>query len=165
MTDQPPNLSHTDASGRARMVDVGDKPMTNRVAIAEGRVRVNDALAQRIRENTLGKGDVLGIARLAGIQAAKRTGELIPLCHPLGLDHVEVDAELVGNVVQLRASARVLGRTGVEMEALTAVAVAALTVIDMGKAVDPGMVIEGVRVIEKRGGRSGHYVAPPTVER
>ena len=165
MIDQPPNLSHTDASGRARMVDVGDKPMTNRVAIAEGRVRVNDALAQRIRENTLGKGDVLGIARLAGIQAAKRTGELIPLCHPLGLDHVEVDAELVGNVVQLRASARVLGRTGVEMEALTAVAVAALTVIDMGKAVDPGMVIEGVRVIEKRGGRSGHYVAPPTVER
>lgn len=155
-----PKLSHTDESGQARMVDVGDKPVTSRVAVAEGRVRVSEPLAARIRENTVAKGDLLGVARLAGIQAAKKTGELIPLCHPLGLDHADVEAELDGCVVRIRATARVTGRTGVEMEAMTAVTVAALTVIDMGKAVDPGMVIEGVRLVEKRGGRSGHYVAP-----
>ena len=155
-----PRLSHTDEHGQARMVDVGDKPVTSRVAVAEGFVRVSEALAEQIRENTLAKGDLLGVARIAGIQAAKQTGLLIPLCHPLGLDHVDVDLTLDGCTVRIRASARVTGRTGVEMEALTAVTVAALTVIDMGKAVDKAMVIEGVRLVEKRGGRSGHYIAP-----
>lgn len=155
-----PRLSHTDEDGKARMVDVGDKPVTSRIAVAEGFVRVSEQLAERIRENTLAKGDLLGVARIAGIQAAKQTGSLIPLCHPLGLDHADVDVTLEGCTVCIRASARVTGRTGVEMEALTAVTVAALTVIDMGKAVDKAMVIEGVRLIEKRGGRSGHYVAP-----
>lgn len=159
MSEGQARLSHIDAGGKARMVDVGDKPMTDRLAIAEGRVRVSDELARCIRENALAKGDLLGVARLAGIQAAKHTGQLIPLCHPLSLDHADVEATLEGNFVQIRASVRTVGRTGVEMEALTAVAVAALTVVDMGKAVDKAMVIEGVRVVEKRGGRSGHFVA------
>ncbi|MBZ0173094.1 MAG: cyclic pyranopterin monophosphate synthase MoaC, partial [Phycisphaerales bacterium] len=119
-----PKLSHTDESGQARMVDVGDKPVTSRVAVAEGRVRVSEQLAERIRENTVAKGDLLGVARLAGIQAAKKTGELIPLCHPLALDHADVVTELDGCVIKIRATARVTGRTGVEMEALTAVTVA-----------------------------------------
>ena len=142
------------------MVDVGPKPVTDRFAAAEARVRVSDALARAIRENTLAKGDVLGVARLAGIQAAKRTDELIPLCHALPVDHADVRATLENGFIRLRAEVRTHARTGVEMEALTAVAVAALTVIDMGKAIDKGMVIEGVRILEKRGGRSGTYVAP-----
>ncbi|GAB4384828.1 MAG: cyclic pyranopterin monophosphate synthase MoaC [Phycisphaerales bacterium] len=164
MNEGQPRLTHTDEAGRARMVDVGDKPITERVAVAEGRVRISEALAACIRENTLAKGDLLAVARLAGVQAAKQTGQLIPLCHPLLLDHVDVEAQLEGNSVRLRATVRCFGRTGVEMEALTAVSVAALTVVDMGKAVDKGMVIEGVRLVEKRGGRSGHYVAAPPGE-
>lgn len=164
MSEGQARLSHTDEAGRARMVDVGDKPITERVAIAEGCVRVGPELAARIRENTLAKGDLLAVARLAGIQAAKQTGHLIPLCHPLLLDHVDVEASLNGNVVQLRATVRCSGRTGVEMEALTAVTVAALTVVDMGKAVDKCLMIEGVRIVEKRGGRSGQFVAPPLKE-
>lgn len=155
-----PRLSHVGPDGSARMVDVGDKPATDRVAVAEAFVRVSPALAARIRENSLAKGNVLEVARLAGIQAAKRTDELIPLCHSLPLDVVDVRATLEGERVRIRAEARTHARTGVEMEALTAAAVAALTVIDMGKAVDKGMVIEGLRVIEKRGGRSGEYRAP-----
>lgn len=164
MSEGRSGLTHTDEAGRAHMVDVGDKPITERVAVAEGRVRISEALAAHIRENTLNKGDLLAVARLAGIQAAKQTGQLIPLCHPLLLDHVDVEAQLDGNSVMLRATVRCFGRTGVEMEALTAVSVAALTVVDMGKAVDKGMVIEGVRLVEKRGGRSGHYIAPPLEE-
>lgn len=164
MAEDTNRLSHIDARGKARMVDVADKPETDRLARAEGRVRISEALAQQIRENTLSKGDLLAVARIAGIQAAKQTGSLIPLCHPLSLDHVDVEASLEGNCVMLRASARARGRTGVEMEALTAVSVAALTVVDMGKAVDKTMVIEGIRVIEKRGGRSGHYLAPTPEE-
>ncbi len=150
------------------MVDVGPKEITERLAVAEALVRVSRALARAIERNTLAKGDLLAVARLAGIQAAKRTSELIPLCHPLGLDHVEVRCVLRagkgggGPVVVIRAEARCHARTGVEMEALTAATVAALTVYDMGKAVDRAMVIEGVRLLEKRGGRSGHYLAPPT---
>jgi cyclic pyranopterin phosphate synthase len=153
-------LSHAGADGRARMVDVGDKAVTERVAIAEARVRISPKLVAAIRENTLKKGNLLEVARLAGIQAAKRTGELIPLCHSLPLDGVEVEARLEEGCVRIRSEARTHARTGVEMEALTAAAVAALTVIDMGKAVDKGMVVEGLRVLEKRGGRSGHYLAP-----
>lgn len=134
--------------------------MTERIAVAECFVRVSGALAKAIRGNMLKKGDLLSVARLAGIQAAKRTDELIPLCHSLPLDSVDVEAELKGSRVRIRATARTHAKTGVEMEALTAAAVAALTVIDMGKAIDKGMVVEGLRVLEKRGGRSGHYVAP-----
>ncbi|MBM4108741.1 MAG: cyclic pyranopterin monophosphate synthase MoaC [Phycisphaerae bacterium] len=153
-------LSHVGPDGSARMVDVGDKPATDRVAVAEAFVRVSPALADRVRENSLAKGNLLEVARLAGIQAAKRTDELIPLCHALPLDVVDVRATLEGGRVRIRAEARTHARTGVEMEALTAAAVAALTVIDMGKAVDRGMVVEGLRVIEKRGGRRGDYRAP-----
>jgi cyclic pyranopterin phosphate synthase len=152
-------LSHIGPDGRARMVDVGGKPETERVAVAEGFVRVSAALEEAIRGNTLAKGNLLEVARLAGIQAAKRTDELIPLCHSLPLDAVDVRATLEPGRVRLRAEARTHARTGVEMEALVAVSVAALTVIDMGKAVDKGMIVEGVRLLEKRGGRSGHYVA------
>ena len=155
-------LSHTDARGRARMVDVGEKPITERIAIAEAYVTVSAALARAIRQNQLKKGNLLEVARLAGIQAAKRTDELIPLCHSLPLDSVDVEAKLVFRRVRLTATARTHARTGVEMEALTAVAVAALTVIDMGKAIDKGMTVDGVRVIEKRGGRSGTYRASAT---
>lgn len=148
-------LSHLDALGKARMVDVGDKPATRRTAIAEGRVRISHTLAQRIAANDLAKGSLLEVARLAGVMAAKRTDELIPLCHSLPLDHADVEAWVEDDCVRLRATASTTGRTGVEMEAYTAVCVAALTVIDMGKAVDPGMVITEVRLVEKRGGRRG----------
>lgn len=141
------------------MVDVGDKPVTSRGAIAEGVVRISAELAGAIGANDVAKGNLLGVARLAGIQAAKRTGELIPLCHPLGLDFVEVECVLDGAAVRIRAVCKSTGRTGIEMEALTAVTVAALTVIDMGKAIDRGITIERVRLVEKWGGRSGHYRA------
>ena len=152
-------LSHLDAQGKASMVDVGAKPVTERVAVAEGFVRINAALEAAIRENSLAKGDLLAVARIAGIQAAKRTDELIPLCHTLPLDVVDVSATLVAGAVHLVATAKTHSKTGVEMEALTAVSVAALAVIDMGKALDKAMEIGGVRVLEKRGGRSGTYVA------
>ena len=152
-------LSHLDETGKARMVDLGDKPLTARRAVAEGRVRISETLAKAIAANQLAKGDLLQVARLAGIQAAKRTDELIPLCHSLPLDAVDVQATLGDGCVELRAEARTTWKTGVEMEALTAVTVAALTVIDMGKAIDKAMVIEGVRLIEKTGGKSGDYRA------
>ncbi len=142
------------------MVDVGEKPVTARAATAEGFVRVSPALAARIRANRLKKGSLFDVARLAAIQAAKRTDELIPLCHTLPLDSVDVDLALQRGRVVIRATARTHSKTGVEMEALTAVAIAALTVIDMGKSVDREMTIEGVRVTEKHGGRSGSYHAP-----
>ena len=152
-------LSHISSRGEARMVDVSAKPATERVALAEGRVIMTPKTLALVRKSNAKKGDVLGTARIAGIQAAKRTHELIPLCHPLPIGQVEVDltpdADLPGIVV--RARVKVAGKTGVEMEALTAVSVACLTVYDMVKAVERGMRIEGIRVIEKRGGRSGHY--------
>lgn len=153
-------LTHIDRSGQARMVDVGSKPVTQRRAVAEAKVRISPGLRASIAGDTLAKGNLLAVARLAGIQAAKRTDELIPLCHSLPLDSVDVHAELKADHVYVRATATTTAKTGVEMEALTAVAVAALTVIDMGKAVDKGMVIEGVRLLEKTGGRSGTYSAP-----
>ena len=160
-----PQLSHLDSAGHARMVNVGAKPITNRHAVAEGRVRVGPEVAAAIRENTLKKGDLLQVARLAGIQAAKRASETILLCHPLPLTHVEVEAELVGEVVLLRASARTAGQTGVEMEAMAAIAGAALNVVDMGKALNPSIVIQSIQVIEKTGGKSSNFAKKPDWKR
>jgi cyclic pyranopterin phosphate synthase len=161
---RPPaeRLTHVDDRGRARMVDVGDKPETERVAVAVGVVRCSAEAFERIAAGGAAKGDVLGAARIAGIMAAKRTAELIPLCHPLPLSHVGVDLELDAGLpgVRIRASARCVARTGVEMEALTAVSVAALTVVDMAKAVDRWMTIEGVGLVSKSGGRSGAQQRP-----
>jgi len=153
-------LTHLDAAGRARMVDVGGKAETQRVAVALGRIRMNAATLAALRDGTTPKGDVLAVARVAGIMAAKRTAELIPLCHPLALDAVSVEFAFVEDGVEARATASLTGRTGVEMEALTAVSVALLTVYDMAKAIDKAMVIDGVRLIEKRGGKSGDWRAP-----
>jgi cyclic pyranopterin monophosphate synthase len=144
-------LSHLDAEGRARMVDVGDKPVSDRTAIASGAVRMSREAYDLVAGEGVQKGDVLAVAEVAGVMGAKRTGELIPLCHPLGLDHVQVEARLDPELpgVQVTAAVRVTGRTGVEMEALTAVTVACLTVYDMVKAVDKGMVIEDVKLVSK----------------
>ena len=154
-------LTHIDSSGEARMVDVSAKPATERVAIAEGRVVMSKATLELIVSGNAKKGDVLGTARIAGIMAAKRTHDLIPLCHPLPIAKAEVDIRPDAGLPGLEVTARVkvAGKTGVEMEALTAVAVACLTIYDMVKAVDRGMRIEGIRLIEKRGGRSGHFRA------
>ncbi|MGV6814625.1 MAG: cyclic pyranopterin monophosphate synthase MoaC [Phycisphaerales bacterium] len=165
MTKVPHNsdqskLTHMNQAGHASMVDVSDKPVTHRGAIAQGRVQISQELADRINANTIAKGNLIDVARLAGIMGAKKTGDLIPLCHPLGLDSVAVDIELIDTTMHIRASAKCCGRTGIEMEALTAVSIAALTIIDMGKAVDKSMVIEGIQLIEKWGGRSGHYLTP-----
>ena len=152
-------LTHLNDQGEARMVDVGGKPASERTATAEGMIRMSRAAYDLIASHGVEKGDVLAVARLAGTMAAKRTGELIPLCHPLGLDLVTVEAELDDRLpgVRVRATAKVMGRTGVEMEALTAVAVACLTVYDMVKAVDRGMIIEGVRLTSKTGGTRGDW--------
>jgi cyclic pyranopterin monophosphate synthase len=156
-----PALTHIDAAGEARMVDVSEKPATDREAIAEGRVIMSRATLELILSGNAKKGDVLGTARVAGIMAAKRTSELIPLCHPLSLSKVTVDIDtdetLPGCIV--RATVKVTGPTGVEMEALTAVSVACLTIYDMIKAVERGIHIEGIHLVEKRGGKSGHYRA------
>ena len=152
-------LTHVDVRGRAAMVDVGQKAVTARRAVAEARVMISAELANRIRKNSLAKGNVLDVARLAGIQAAKRTDELIPLCHSLPLDSIQVRAELRRDHVYIWSEAKVTAKTGVEMEALLAVAIAALTVIDMGKSIDRAMTIQGLRMLEKEGGRSGHFVA------
>jgi cyclic pyranopterin phosphate synthase len=154
-------LTHINDAGEARMVDIGAKPVSEREARAEARVRMQPRTLALIVEGGHHKGDVFAVARIAGIQAAKRCAELIPLCHTLGLDAVEVElvAEPEHAAVRIEARCRLHGRTGVEMEALTAVSVAALTVYDMCKAADRGMVIEGVRLLEKRGGRSGHWRA------
>lgn len=155
-------LSHLDEAGRARMVDVGDKPVTERTAEAEGTVRMSLEAYQLVAANAVEKGDVLTVAEIAGTLAAKRTGELIPLCHPLGLDHVAVEAALDAGLpgVRVRATAKARGRTGVEMEALTAVAVACLTVYDMAKALDRGMVVDDVRLVAKTGGTRGDWRRP-----
>jgi len=155
------DLTHFDADGKAHMVNVGDKPVTDRVAVACGEIRMAAATLDRIREGGFGKGDVLGIARLAGIMGAKQTASLIPLCHPLGLDHVAVDLEMDESLpgVRITATCRGPGRTGIEMEAMTAVAIAALTIYDMCKAVDRGMQIGSIRLTHKSGGKSGDFNA------
>jgi cyclic pyranopterin monophosphate synthase len=156
-------LTHLDEHGNARMVDVGAKPQTARRAVARALVRMDPATAARVAAGDAPKGDVLGTARIAGIQAAKRTGELIPLCHPLALDHVDVEAEVdaAAGTVTLTAEARVTARTGVEMEALTAASVAALTVYDMVKGLEKGVEILSVVLLEKSGGRSGDWRREP----
>ena len=150
-------LSHLDAQGKARMVDVGDKPVTAREALARGEITMSATALRLIRTGALAKGDPLQVARLAGIMAAKKTAELIPLCHPLPLTHVRVELTPIRRGYRIEARVRTTSQTGVEMEALTAVAVAALTIYDMAKAVDKGMVIGDICLIEKKGGRSGHY--------
>ncbi len=151
-------LTHFDDQGASRMVDTTAKPETERLARASGRVRMAPATLNLIRDKAVAKGNVLEVARLAGIMAAKRTGELIPLCHPLPLTAVSIDFAFEGDdTVQIEATAKVFGRTGVEMEALTAVSVAALTIYDMCKSVDRGMSIEAIRLEEKSGGKSGHF--------
>ena len=155
------NLTHFDPAGQAHMVDVGSKPVSHRVAVAEGRIDMLPETAARIRAGDHRKGDVLGVARIAGIMGAKRTGELIPLCHPIGLSRVALELDAGADHVRVQATCEVQGQTGVEMEALTAVSVALLTIYDMCKAVDRGMRIEGVRLLEKHGGRSGSWFAEP----
>jgi cyclic pyranopterin phosphate synthase len=154
-------LTHFNAAGQAHMVDVGAKAETHRVAVATGQIVMQASTLAKIREGSASKGDVLGVARIAAIQGAKRTSELIPLCHPVPLSNVDVEFELIAesNAVQCTARAETVGRTGVEMEAFTAVSVALLTIYDMCKAVDRGMRIEGVRLLEKRGGKSGIWQA------
>lgn len=160
MAKGTPGLTHVDAKGNARMVDVGDKAETKRVAIASGRVVMAPATLKLIAGNKAKKGDVLGVAQLAGIMAAKQTGRLIPLCHPLGLDSVEVELALNAkeSCVEITATCKVTGKTGIEMEALTAASVAALTVYDMVKAVDKDMTIGEIKLMHKSGGKSGTYI-------
>jgi len=160
-------LSHLDDEGRARMIDVGAKPVTRRVAVAGGRLDTTAEVVALVRADGLPKADVLATARIAGIMAAKRTAELIPLCHPLALSSVAVDLACVPNsakdgrsAVEITATCRLKGRTGVEMEALTAAGVAALTIYDMCKAIDRGMVVTDLRLLRKSGGKSGDYRAP-----
>jgi cyclic pyranopterin phosphate synthase len=150
-------LTHVDSKGRIRMVDVGDKPVTDREAVARGSIAMSAVARKLIRSGAVKKGDPIQAARLAGIMAAKKTSELIPLCHPLNLSHVSVDLTPTRTGYAIEARVRISGQTGVEMEALTAVSVAALTLYDMVKAVDKTMVIGNIEVIEKKGGRSGHF--------
>ncbi|HKP84549.1 MAG TPA: cyclic pyranopterin monophosphate synthase MoaC [Blastocatellia bacterium] len=152
-------LTHLDEEGRARMVDVSDKPVTTRTAVATGFVRMSHPTVEAIREQRAPKGDPLETARLAGIMAAKRTSELIPLCHPLPLNHADVQLEIKDEGVAITATATTDGKTGVEMEALTAASIAALTIYDMCKAIDKAMVISDIRLESKTGGRSGDYRA------
>ncbi len=152
-------LTHLDESGAARMVDVGAKPATARRAVASGRITMTAEALAAIREGNAPKGDVLGTARIAGIMAAKRTGELIPLCHPLGLEAVTIDFAFEEGAIRATATAALTGKTGVEMEAMTATSIALLTIYDMAKGVDKGMVIGEVRLIAKSGGKSGEWKA------
>ncbi len=152
-------LTHLDEHGHARMVDVGGKAETARVAVASGCIRMSAEALAAIRDGDVPKGDVLGAARIAGIMAAKKTADLIPLCHPLALDAVTVDFNFETNGVRVTATVSLTGRTGVEMEAMTATAISLLTIYDMAKAIDKGMIIEEVRLIEKRGGKSGTWKA------
>jgi cyclic pyranopterin monophosphate synthase len=156
----PNRLTHVDEHGRARMVDVGQKPDTERIAIARGEVHMLKATFELIRDGQIKKGDVLTVAQIAGITASKRTSELIPLCHPLPLTKVDVDLELEESLpgIVITATAKTVGKTGVEMEALTAVSIAALTVYDMAKAAEKTMRIQNIRLVEKHGGNSGDIV-------
>ena len=162
MSEQDQRLTHLDGAGRARMVDVGDKPATERRAVAQAVVTVTPGTAQLVAAGDAPKGDVVAVARIAGIQAGKRTSELIPLCHPLALSFLGVEGEIdaAAGTITVTAEARTTGPTGVEMEALTAASVAALTVYDMVKGVERGAQIGSVRLLEKSGGRSGHWRRP-----
>jgi len=152
-------LSHVDSRGRVRMVDVINKPVTDRVAVARGRIKIGEEALRAVRDGRIAKGDPLQTARVAGIMAAKRTSELVPLCHPLTLANIDVSLRALPDGYAIEASVKTADRTGVEMEALTAVSVAALTIYDMVKALDKRMVIGQIRLVEKRGGRSGTFKA------
>lgn len=154
------DLTHLDAHGHARMVDIGAKAATERKAVAGGRIRMSPAALHAIRDGDVPKGDVLAAARIAGIMAAKKTGDLIPLCHPLALDAVTLDFAFEDHALRVTATASLTGKTGVEMEAMTACSIALLTIYDMAKALDKGMVIEQVRLLSKSGGKSGDWHAP-----
>jgi len=156
---QKPALSHVDQQGKAAMVDVTDKVVTQRMARAEGFITMSSTAFEMLQNNQHKKGDVLAVARIAGIQAAKKCSDLIPLCHPLMLSKVQVEFDILTteNTVRIEAMCKLAGQTGVEMEALTAVSVAALTLFDMCKAVDPAMQISGIKVLQKQGGKSGHW--------
>jgi len=156
---EPSQLAHLDSAGHARMVDVSGKEITSRAARASGTVLLSPAAVAALREGTVPKGDALSVARIAAIQGAKRTPDLIPLCHPIGLHSVAVELEVADRGVTITATTRTADRTGVEMEALTAVTVAALTIYDMCKSADRGMRIEGIRLVLKDGGKSGRYQA------
>ena len=158
--DETARLTHVDASGAARMVDVSGKDVTTREAVAAGRVLVSGTVVALLRGDGVPKGDALGVARVAGIMAAKRTPDLVPLCHPLAISGVTVDLVVTDDAVEIVATVRTSDRTGVEMEALTAVSVAALTVVDMVKAVDKAAVISDIRVLTKTGGKSGDWTRP-----
>ena len=164
MPSQNSPLTHFDAQGQAHMVDVGAKASTHRVAVATGRIHMLPSTLALIQSGTVKKGDVLGIARIAGIQGAKKTSDLIPLCHPLALTRVAIDFEVLAEselpTIVCTATAETIGQTGVEMEALAAVQVALLTIYDMCKAADRGMVMTDLKLLEKQGGKSGHWVAP-----
>jgi cyclic pyranopterin phosphate synthase len=153
-------LTHLDERGAAQMVDVGGKQVSAREAVATGRITMSGSALAAIREGSVAKGDVLAVARIAGIMAAKRTSDLIPLCHPLPLSRVAVDLVLDDHGVVVTATVAIEGRTGVEMEALTAVSVALLTIYDMAKAIDKAMVVDGIRLLSKTGGKSGAWAAP-----
>ncbi|MGW0435244.1 cyclic pyranopterin monophosphate synthase MoaC [Micromonospora sp. NPDC003197] len=156
----PQNLTHVDSAGAARMVDVSEKAVTGRRAVAAGRLHTTAEVVELLRRDGLPKGDALAVGRLAGIMGAKRTPDLIPLCHPIALHGVTVDLTLTETTVEITATVRTADRTGVEMEALTAVATAGLALIDMVKAVDPAASIEGVRVLRKEGGKTGDWTRP-----
>lgn len=166
VTTPPPGdrLTHVDDQGAARMVDVSEKATTARTAVAAGRVRVSPKVVELLRGEGVPKGDALAVARIAGIMGAKKTPDLVPLCHPIAVSGVTVDLTVADDAVEITATVRTADRTGVEMEALTAVAVAGLTVIDMVKAVDKGATIESVRVLSKTGGKSGDWFAPEAGE-
>lgn len=161
-----PKLTHFDGEGRARMVDVGGKPVSRRDAVASGRVLMKPETLRRIMDEKIEKGDVFGVARVAGIMAAKRTGEIIPMCHPLSIDSVEVhfQPDPEKSEVHIKARVRSTGKTGVEMEALMAVSAAALTIYDMCKAVERSMVISDIKLLKKAGGKSGTYIRPQKQE-
>ncbi|WP_395395022.1 cyclic pyranopterin monophosphate synthase MoaC [Novosphingobium sp. BL-8A] len=158
------SLTHIDSDGTARMVDIGAKAESRRLAVASGRISMSAEALEAIRAGNAPKGDVLGTARIAGIMAAKKTADLIPMCHPLMLDAVNVDFTFENDAIRATATASLSGKTGVEMEAITAISIALLTIYDMAKALDKGMVIGGIRLIEKRGGKSGHWVAEGIAE-
>jgi cyclic pyranopterin monophosphate synthase len=159
LANQATGLTHFNQAGQAHMVDVGNKEITQRIAVAQGRITMLSTTMALVAQGSAKKGDVLGIARIAAIQAAKKTSDLIPLCHPIALTKVNVELEIDGNSVTCRATVQCDGKTGVEMEALTAVQVGLLTIYDMCKAVDRGMVITDVKLLEKHGGKSGSFIA------
>lgn len=154
------DLTHIDENGTAHMVDIGNKQSSERLAVAKGHIAMSQQALAAIKAGDAPKGDVLGTARIAGIMAAKKTGELIPLCHPLALDAVNIDFDFTDRGVQVTATASLIGKTGVEMEAMVAASTALLTIYDMAKALDKAMVIGSVRLLEKKGGKSGHWKAP-----